>query len=235
MIDDVKNNSLKADEIINGLLDKAKEIPITDALIEKARLRMDLGNPPGKKGSLGDAINWEALLSVVPVGQSLNLISEDSDYSSALSDIMNEPVLNKYLENEWKTSKKSEIHFYTRLSDFLKINFPTISIATELEKKIAIDSFVNSGSFTQTHHSVSRLLIVEHFNLVEVNSIAYAILNNPQVTRIIKDYDVKEFVIKFFNHYKNKLETDVREELTDYLSSMYEIDDYVLDPDLIPF
>ncbi len=235
LMEDVKNNTLKADEIIDGLLGKAEEIRITPRLMESARLRMDLRNPPGKKGSLGDAINWEALLSVVPNGQDLSLISEDGDYSSALSDPMNESVFNKYLEKEWVSKKNSKINFYTRLSDFLRINFPDIKISSEEEKKIAITGFVNSGTFAKTHNSVSRLSSVEHFTLAEVGNIADAIINNSQITQILCDEDIKEFVLKFLNEYKNKLEPDVRNEFTELLCHYYEIEEWELDPDLIPF
>ena len=54
---DILNRKLKADEVIQELVDIAVVTPTSPALIGDARLRMDLGNPPGKKGSLGDAVN----------------------------------------------------------------------------------------------------------------------------------------------------------------------------------
>jgi hypothetical protein len=47
---------------------------------------MSVGNPPGKQGSLGDAINWEALLAEVPDGEDLYLIADDRDYLSVLNE-----------------------------------------------------------------------------------------------------------------------------------------------------
>ncbi|TVO60192.1 PIN domain-containing protein [Spiribacter vilamensis] len=55
--EDIESNSLKADQVIDELFEKAKDIQISDQLIAKAKLRMNVGNPPGKNGSLGDAIN----------------------------------------------------------------------------------------------------------------------------------------------------------------------------------
>ncbi|MFQ2283923.1 PIN domain-containing protein [Aeromonas dhakensis] len=59
--DDVNSRQLKADQKISELFGKAKLVSTTPVLVEKARLRMSIGNPPGKDNSLGDAINWEGL------------------------------------------------------------------------------------------------------------------------------------------------------------------------------
>ena len=58
---DVAEQTLKADKTIQELFTKATIIETTDTLVERARLRIQVGNPPGKEGSLGDAISWEAL------------------------------------------------------------------------------------------------------------------------------------------------------------------------------
>jgi len=44
---------------------KSNIIETTKELVDRARLRMDIRNPPGKDDSLGDAINWEGLLNNV--------------------------------------------------------------------------------------------------------------------------------------------------------------------------
>jgi hypothetical protein len=71
---------------------------------------MSVGNPPGKKGSLGDAINWEALLENVPDGEDLYLIADDRDYFSVLDE--NKP--REFLIREWKEKRESDVFFYRR-------------------------------------------------------------------------------------------------------------------------
>jgi len=58
----VSERSLKADEQITKLFDSANIISTSSTLICSAKTRVEIGNPPGKNGSLGDAINWECLL-----------------------------------------------------------------------------------------------------------------------------------------------------------------------------
>ena len=55
---DIEDKTLKADEILTELFSAIKVGEISDEIMNRARLRADIGNPPGKKGSMGDAINW---------------------------------------------------------------------------------------------------------------------------------------------------------------------------------
>src|SRR5271157_154690 len=56
---DACNSNLKADKTIGSLIELAKPIEISDTIYQLAQRRHARGNPPGKPGSLGDAINWE--------------------------------------------------------------------------------------------------------------------------------------------------------------------------------
>ena len=55
--DDALNKSLKADELIDRLFTFGNNIEVSENTVDKAKTRMDIGKPPEKKGSLGDAIN----------------------------------------------------------------------------------------------------------------------------------------------------------------------------------
>ena len=89
---DIEAKKLKADQVIEELFDRSHDIKVTDYLVELAQLRMALGNPPGKKGSLGDALNWESLLRTVPKRRIIYFISDDKDYCSPLnSNAFNRP------------------------------------------------------------------------------------------------------------------------------------------------
>ena len=140
---DVESQRLKADNILQGLFALATQIKMDQHIIERARLRFDLGNPPGKNNSLGDAVNWEALLSKVPIGEPLYFISDDKDFCSPLDEGMFDP----FLLGEWEKIKLSKLFFYKRLSGFLKEKFPDINLANEGEKDLLIRDLANSSSF----------------------------------------------------------------------------------------
>lgn len=83
---DIQNRGLAADKLIQDLFDKVKKIETNQQLFEAAKKRYRLGNPPGKdKVTIGDQINWEALLAEVPDGEDLIVISGDQDYCSAIN------------------------------------------------------------------------------------------------------------------------------------------------------
>src|SRR5690606_7835866 len=80
---DVNARTLGADAIIVDLLARAKTIDLSEKIFNAAIRRLRLGNPPGKKKvTIGDEVNWEALLTGVPDGSDLYLVSGDSDYAS---------------------------------------------------------------------------------------------------------------------------------------------------------
>ena len=63
---ELKGGGLRADKLINELFALSPTLKRTPETYNRARIRRELGNPPGKKESLGDQINWEILLSSVP-------------------------------------------------------------------------------------------------------------------------------------------------------------------------
>ena len=62
----IRTSSLHADKLISELFGLAMRIDLPRGILDSARMRHDRGNPPGKTGSYGDAINWECLLAVCP-------------------------------------------------------------------------------------------------------------------------------------------------------------------------
>jgi hypothetical protein len=81
---DIDNRKLAADSLLDKLFAMAEIINRTPEIISRARERAELGNPPGKKGSLGDAVNWESLLGSVPDRLHLHVVADDSDFYSSL-------------------------------------------------------------------------------------------------------------------------------------------------------
>ena len=202
IIADVEAKSLKADALINSLFEAAVRIDTTSALLDRARIRFDIGNPPGKRRSLGDALNWEALLQKVDIGSDLHLVSGDSDYCSDLDDNR----LDGFLAKEWETAKKAKVVFFKRLSAFFRAQFPEIRLAAEAEKDLAIRDLANSGSFAQTHGVIGRLAQYSDFTPAQLNEIVSAALSNNQVYWIAGDDDVRSFLSTVIRNNEARIE-----------------------------
>lgn len=217
---DVMNENLKADHTIQELISLAAVIPTTHGIVEQARFRFDIGNPPGKKDSLGDAINWTSLLETLPSNEDLFFISDDKDYCSALDN----DLFNPFLLNEWKERKGKEVCFYKRLSSFFKDKFPDIKLASELEKDLTIRELVNSPSFFDTHRIIGRLSTYTDFSPVQANEIAMASVTNSQVSWIIEDEDVKEFLTRIVNDYSTQVDSVYMSSLAKHLKDLEKTD-----------
>ncbi|MDX1949900.1 MAG: PIN domain-containing protein [Rickettsiales bacterium] len=205
---DIEKSQLKADILIRKLSECAKKIERTSDIIEKAKIRIELGNPPGKNNSLGDAINWESILSLSVY--SFTIISDDSDLYSPL----NTDSLNDFLKNEWKLNKKGPLYFYRKLSDFFRKKYPNINLETEQEKDRLIEKLSSSSNFAITHSIIANLSNYEGFTQKQSEDLFQALLNNNQIKWIIEDEDVKSFYKKLYdNSFFMVLDSDTHEKL----------------------
>ncbi len=186
----VVENGLLTDALIKDIFDKSHPIPNTPDLYAKAQMRMALGNPPGKNGSIGDAVNWLALLEAVPEGENLHVISEDGDFYSTLDE--NRP--HPFLKQEWKEVKKGDLLVYRTLSEFMKAHFDGVAFSYDKNKEALIDSLTESGSFAETHNLVSKLEQFSYFSMKEIQRILAAAVSNNQFGWIVDDNDVYEFL-----------------------------------------
>jgi predicted nucleic acid-binding protein len=187
---DIKAKTLKADRIIQSLFSLGKKLSPDITTIERAKLRMSVGNPPGKNNSLGDAINWESLLKETPTGEDLYFITGDKDYCSALND----DEFSDFLLTEWDAQKQTKIYFYKRLSSFCKEQFPEITLATARDKDFLIRDLVNSQSIANTQIAIAKLSYYSEFTAAQVNAIVGAAISNRQVGWSIEDDRVKNFL-----------------------------------------
>ena len=201
---DVSDHSLKADEIIESLFAKAINIAMENTLLDRARYRMQIGNPPGKEGSLGDAINWEALLKHVPDKIDIYFISDDRDYYSTLD----ESKFKEYLLLEWSEKKQSNIIFFRQLSAFFKEHFPDIKLASELEKELLIKNLATSPNFSQTHRLIAKLSKYTDFTHAQANAIVEAAISNNQINWIIEDEDVFQLLQSVISGREDQIDPD---------------------------
>jgi hypothetical protein len=216
--EDAMNRRLKADKTMNSLMVNAKVIPTTDELHHRALLRHQRGTPPGKNTTIGDEINWEALLVSIPKGEPIHLITDDGDYASDLD----ADLFNVSLSNEWANLKESKVYFYKTLSSFFADKFPNIQFAPELEKSLTIKEFVNSNSFSGTHNAVARLKHVPDFTEAQLNELVAAVVANRQIHWIIGDPDVRAFVTTLMAGREDKIDPDNLEAVQSMLKALDE-------------
>jgi hypothetical protein len=205
----VQSKELKADLAVAELFAAATKVPTTPEAVALARFRMDVGNPPGKYGSLGDALNWELLLSAVPKGEDIFFVSEDRDFVSALD----ESKFKDFLAGEWSKKKGGQVRFYKRLSSLFKDEFPHIKLASELEKDLAIKGLAASPNFASTHSLVAKLTKFGEFTGEQAAAILTAATTNNQVRWIATDADVRTFLAAVLKDHELTLDPALASEI----------------------
>jgi len=206
---DTNSKTLKADLKIKKLFEKSKIIDTTQSLVDKAMLRVTIGNPPGKDGSTGDAINWEALLENINDEQDLYIVADDQDYYSKLDN----EQLKDFLKDEWTEKKSTDIIFFRRLSQFFKEYYPHIKFAIELEREHAVKDLINSNTFATTHRAIAKLDEFSEFTKSEVNELMQVTLSNSQISSIIRDTDVDNFYTKLYNANTELIDEEIKEKI----------------------
>ncbi len=196
LIEDIKNENLPADKTIGMFFEKDKLID-SNPYIEKAFSRFNLGNPPGKKGSYGDAVNWECLLDCIEEGEDLFFISMDKDFSSTGFKDSFHPFLLK----EWKTKKKSNIYFYKALNPFLEDHFKSIKLESENKKAELINGLRNSINFSTTHALIQTLSNFSEWTNEEIEDLCSIEEENTQIGWILGDPDVYDFYTVLVSKY----------------------------------
>lgn len=202
-------NELAADAVLDELLSVAESVTLGDDVYERARRRIDVGNPPGKKGSLGDALNWEALLEAGPSGIDLHVLTADTDFVSK----MDGERVSDYLASEWRAAKRSEVHLYRRISSFLTAHFPDIELATELEKELRINQLTGAGTFDATHAALDRIAPYAEFNDEQARRLLEAAVYNSQIRWIAGDSDVRAFYVDLLRRHRDVVDEYLQQRL----------------------
>lgn len=177
LLEDARNKALLADKLIARVFKISSVGIISKELLDASKKRYDLGNPPGKKGSYGDAINWMYLLGVVPNGQDLYLVSNDKDYASPLA----ENEFSLFLQDEWMSRKNSSVIFFSSLNTFFKTHLPEVEITGEDIKDGKIKALVSSSSFDQSRKDLALLAEIGDFSISQINEIVQASVNTFQI------------------------------------------------------
>ena len=213
IVADIQAKQLKADRIIQSFFALGKKIPANSQILDRAKFRMAVGNPPGKNNSLGDAINWECLLAEVPAGEDLFFVTGDKDYCSAL----NEDEFSDFLQTEWYNQKQKRIYFYKRLAGFCKERFPEIALASLRDKEFLIRDFVNSQSIGDISKSIAKLTYYQEFTAAQVNMIIAAAISNRHTVWSIEDDLVKSFLVSLVQRNSQYLDSDSLAQISQLL------------------
>jgi hypothetical protein len=182
---------LAADALIEKLIGAAKTLTHDHKTIEAARERRDLGQPPGKRDSLGDQVIWETLLASVGKGQPLTILSKDGDWVSPLTNQV-DPILVA----EWQARKGAQLTLARTLNDFLKGMEIDVEISVDPDKEFQVNRLCTAGSFSTTHAAIEKLVNYDSFNPPQVNKMVDAFLDNAQIRWIAGDQDVNDFYTK---------------------------------------
>lgn len=177
--------------------------------VANAKLRVDSGNPPGKKGSIGDALVWQALFRHVRKGSDLHLISEDGGFYSPLD----RSSIHEFLRDEWEEANASEVHPYRKISSFFAEHFPQIELATELEKDLLIEQLDESSSFSETHAAVGKLSQFSDFTRKQLNAIVTAAVTNSQIYYIARDFSIHSFLSRVVDGQEDMIKEENRKKI----------------------
>lgn len=217
LVIEIDNHTLKADSIMNQLIVTAGVIEQDSETIQEAKQRFDLGNPPGKNNSYGDALNWITLLKKINIGEDIHFLSDDKDYFSEIDNTK----FNNYLLKEWRIFKASQLYFFKSLPDFFKHNYPDIKLASDIQKDIYIERLKVSGSFRDSRYYLQRLASCDDFTSDQINRIIESSLDNYQIFWISEDFDINEILYSFVDKYGNNMEDSIKQR---FLSSVKRID-----------
>jgi predicted nucleic acid-binding protein len=217
--------TLDADTLISDLFAQSQTIELDADLQQRAEQRQAWNNPPRKaKDTVGDALHWEALLSLENM-YNFHLVSRDGDFGSELKP--NE--IKDFLKDEWTAhgGDYAKISLHTSLANFFRSQFPQIKLSDEAQKNALIERLQASPNFSSTHDVVEELSAFDFFTTRQVKSLFEALVENNQVGWIATDSDVNEFYLRL----KNKAYL-LPIDMWDEISRLLEVDE---DDFFIPF
>jgi hypothetical protein len=113
---------MKSTDNVSIELDKLFKLakPPSEIEIKSARIRKELGNPPGKSNDpLGDQLSWEQFLTIYD-NQEVWILTDDKDF---FSEYKRCSYLNPFLYNELKNkiiNDSPQIYSFTSLADGIK-------------------------------------------------------------------------------------------------------------------
>ncbi|MCK0129493.1 PIN domain-containing protein [Erythrobacter sp. F6033] len=213
----IDSNSLPADDLVNQLELVSELLVADDHDFMAARDRRDFGDPPGKRDSLGDQLNWEMLLDQAATNSDLHIITQDGDFFSKLD----KDLPDRALVNEWHDEKSADLFIYRSLGEFAKKHFPEIKLPSDVFRTEWVSRLAKTRSFSTTHTYVEKLQgIFDDLTLEDAVRLFQAMIENEQINWISEDEDVKEFFLKLYDKFGYETSGELDKQLyeaVDYL------------------
>ena len=231
---DIRKKDLLADRLLKDVFASGRVLQRNGDIDDMAIQRMHVGNPPGKRRSVGDTINWLTLLDEVPDRKDIHIISEDGDFFS----LFDKEAPNPFLSNEWTATKSSALYVYRGLKPFMEKHFDGTDFALGIKAEL-IERLKHSPSFATTHDIVAELEDCSYYSLIEVLQVLDAVVQNDQVHWIVTDSDVSDFLIRITEPYLHEI-TDsghkaILEECTGKPETMADVMQNDAKDDDVPF
>ncbi len=209
-----EDKTLAADQLIQKIMKVSKTVEFDEQSYERAVRRQQLGNPPGKRESLGDQLNWELLLSNLAESLPLHVLSSDRDWASELAPGTIKPVLAA----EWQDKKKATVTLLDGLNKFLDLLAIDVHVLEEPDKDADVQDLAESKSFNRTHTAIARLAQHETLNPSQLKILVAALNQNDQIYLIAKDADVSAFYARLVVAHSNQLSTEEISEILGHLN-----------------
>lgn len=183
IVTDILTSIEKSTDSVSLELDKVFLLSKTPSSIEieSARIRKELGNPPGKSADpLGDQLTWEQLLPTIE-NKEVWIITNDSDF---FSKYRNRHYLNPFLYNEFKKNNNNKP--------------PTVNLFRSLPE--GIEDFCKKTSFqlkTLPSDEEMKLIIIEEAEVHLHPDIARQIVSSSNLISIGYDKETSTLEVEF--------------------------------------
>lgn len=175
---------------LSSIYNKSRKPSIDN--LNKARLRKEIGNPPGKRNDpLGDQLSWEMLLTLVPNIDRVWIISKDQDYYTENKDIL---YLNPILKSDLiHLNPDIEIKVFNKLSEALR-DFNDLESITSIPSKNELELISISESFEPNNYVgfIDNQTDDFNINIQDIKILKHLSAGTPQdeIVQMFKDLGI---------------------------------------------
>ncbi|MBA3726787.1 MAG: DUF4935 domain-containing protein [Armatimonadetes bacterium] len=205
----IELRDLRADKVLNDYFGSVELSDISEDIFDRARRRVERGNPPKPSNSIGDAIHWEWLLEVVPDMEDLHLVSQDRDFSSAIDF----KRIHPFLGSEWRDRRSANVYLYQNLTSFFRTTLPDIELPSDFEKRERIRALLDSASFVNTHAAIKALHRIDIILPEDAEAILRGCLSNYQIRSILLDDDVATYCRRLAMKFEGEIDQVLFEKI----------------------
>ncbi|MDD2656433.1 MAG: PIN domain-containing protein [Patescibacteria group bacterium] len=174
-----------------------------------------------KDGRLKEALEKHQNIKVIEDFESFKKQSISSFYDDYFIQKLKNEVNNDISEDNildfWMSINGNQILLIELNNEEIVVEIDTgeiISVENKIFYEVFINELIGSASFASTHQMVSNLFKYKnYFSEKEIINILEASITNSQISIIIKDSDVKQFISDLFEAKKEILTVEIRDSL----------------------